>query len=59
MVYVEAEKTYCVVAEGYDDISVAATFVRNPEKYMNMPVLVPKAWVVCQASSSNDRNLKK
>lgn len=59
VVYVKSENTYLVVAEGYDDISVAATFVKNPEKYMKMPVLVPKAWVVCQASSSNDRNLKK
>lgn len=46
VVYVSSKKIYCVVAEGYDDISVAATFVKNPEKYMKMPVLVPKAWIL-------------
>lgn len=59
VVYVEAEKTYCVVAEGYDDISVAATFVKNPQKYMKMKVLVPKAWVICSANRSNVSRNKK
>lgn len=59
VVYVAAEKTYCVVAEGYDDISAAATFVKNPQKYMKMKVLVPKAWVICGVSQSNvGRNRK-
>ena len=46
VVYVSKNKTYCVVAQGYDDLSVAATFARNPEKYMKMKILVPKAWVL-------------
>jgi len=50
VVYVSSKKTYCVVAEGYDDISVAATFVKTPEKYMKMPVLVPKAWILTRPS---------
>ena len=47
VVYVASEKTYCVIAQGFDDISVAATFVNNIERYMKMKVLVPKAWVLC------------
>ena len=46
VVYVSAKKLYCVVVEGYDDISSAATFVNNPEKYMKLKVLVPRAWVL-------------
>ncbi|MBO4721707.1 MAG: hypothetical protein J5629_02110 [Muribaculaceae bacterium] len=46
VVYISTEKTYCVVAKGYDDISVAAVFAKNPEKFMKMKVLVPKAWVL-------------
>ena len=46
VVYISEKKLYCVVAEGYDDVSTAATFVKNPEKYMKMKVLVPKAWVL-------------
>lgn len=46
VVYISSEKTYCVVAKGYDDISVAAVFAKNPEKFMKMKVLIPKAWVL-------------
>ena len=46
VVYISRSKLYCVVAQGYDDLSVAATFSRNPEKYMKLKVLVPKAWVL-------------
>ena len=46
VVYIASTRQYCVVAQGYDDLSVAATFARNPEKYMKLKVLVPKAWVL-------------
>lgn len=46
VVYLSDKKLYCVVAEGYDDLSAAATFVKNPEKYMKIKVLVPRAWVL-------------
>lgn len=46
VVYLSDKKLYCVVAEGYDDLSTAATFVKNPEKYMKIKVLVPRAWVL-------------
>lgn len=46
VVYIAAKKLYCVVAEGYDDISTAATFANNPEKYMKLKVMVPRAWVL-------------
>lgn len=46
VVYVSRTKLYCVVAQAYDDLSVAATFANNPEKYMKIKVLVPKAWVL-------------
>lgn len=46
VVYISAKKLYCVVVEGYDDISPAAAFAKNPEKYMKMKVLVPRAWVL-------------
>lgn len=46
VVYVSAKKLYCVAVEGYDDLSVAATYVQTPEKFMKMKVLVPKAWVL-------------
>ena len=46
VVYISAKKLYCVVAEGYDDISTAATFANNPDKYMSLKVLVPRAWVL-------------
>jgi len=46
VVYVSKTKTYCVIAQGYDDLSVAATFAKNPSKYMKLKVLVPKAWVL-------------
>ena len=46
VVYISEKKLYCVVAEGYDDLSTAATFVKNPEKYMKMKVLSPRAWVL-------------
>ncbi len=51
VVYVASEKTYCVVAQGFDDISAAATFANNPGKYMKMKVLVPMAWVLTSISS--------
>ena len=46
VVYIAAKKLYCVVAEGYDDLSPAAAFAKNPEKYMKMKVLSPRAWVL-------------
>ncbi len=46
VVYISAKKLYCVVAEGYDDISPAATFANDPDKYMKLKVLVPRAWVL-------------
>lgn len=46
VVYIAAKKLYCVVAEAYDDLSVAATFAKNPEKYMKMKVLSPRAWIL-------------
>lgn len=46
VVYISSKKLYCVIAEGYDDLSVAAAFAKNPEKYMKIKMLVPKAWVL-------------
>lgn len=46
VVYISEKKLYCVVVEGYDDVSTAATFAKNPEKYMKMKVLVPRVWVL-------------
>lgn len=46
VVYVSRTHKYCVVAQGYDDMSVAATFSRNPEKYMRLSPLVPKVYVL-------------
>ncbi len=46
VVYISAKKLYCVVVEGYDDIGPAAAFVKNPEKYMKIKVLSPRAWVL-------------
>ena len=46
VVYIGEKKLYCVVVEGYDDLSVAATFVQTPEKFMKIKVLVPRAWVL-------------
>ena len=46
VVYIAAKKIYCVVVESYDDLNTAATFVNNPEKYMKIKVLVPRAWVL-------------
>ena len=46
VVYIAKTRTYCVVAQGFDDLSVAATFANNPEKYMKLKVLVPRAWVL-------------
>jgi hypothetical protein len=40
------DETYYVIAQGFDDLSVAATYVNNIDKYMKMKVLVPKAWVI-------------
>ena len=48
VVYIASKKLYCVVAQGYDDLSIAATFAKNPQKYMRMKVLVPMAWVLEQ-----------
>lgn len=47
---IKKEKTYCVIAKGFDDLSVAATFAKTPEKYMKMKVLVPMAWVLANAT---------
>ncbi len=55
VVYVASEKTYCVVAQSFDDISVAAVFTNNIEKYMKMKVLVPKAWVITNISSKSNK----
>ena len=49
-VYIKKEKTYYVIAKGFDDLSVAAIFAKNPEKYMKMKVLVPMAWVLANAT---------
>ncbi len=46
VVYISAQKLYCVVVEGYDEFGPAATFVKNPEKYMKIKVLSPRAWVL-------------
>ncbi len=51
VVYVASEKIYCVVAQGFDDISAAAAFANHPEKYMRMKVLVPMAWIIHSISS--------
>ncbi|MBP5688407.1 MAG: hypothetical protein J6X22_07185 [Muribaculaceae bacterium] len=53
VVYVAQNKTYCVIAKGFDDISEAATFAIYPEVYMKMKVLVPKAWVLASITSRN------
>lgn len=49
-VYIKKEKIYYVIAKGFDDLSIAATFAKNPEKYMKMKVLVPMAWVLANAT---------
>ncbi|MDY6412521.1 MAG: hypothetical protein SPL28_05945 [Bacteroidales bacterium] len=46
VVYVSRTHNYCVVAQGYDNMSVAATFSRNPQKYMRLKPLVPKVYVL-------------
>lgn len=48
----KTDATYYVIAQGFDDISTAATFVKNPEKYLKMKVLVPKAWVIVHTNRS-------
>lgn len=48
VVYIASQKLYCVIAQGYEDLSVAATFAKNPQKYMHMKLLVPMAWVLEQ-----------
>ncbi len=45
-VYINNEKTYYVIAQGFDDLSEAAAFARNPERHMKMKVLAPMAWVI-------------
>lgn len=50
VVYIASKKLYCVIAQGYDDLSVAATFAKNPQKYMRMKLLVPIAWVIEQVN---------
>lgn len=49
VVYISRTHNYCVVAQGYDDLSVAATFARNPEKYMRIKPLVPKVYVLIRS----------
>lgn len=52
-VYIKNEKTYYVIAQGFDDLSEAAAFAKNPEKHMKMKVLVPLAWVIANATPNN------
>ena len=47
------DETYYVIPQGFDDLSAAATFVKNPEKYMKMKVLVPLAWVIVNTNPKN------
>lgn len=47
----KSDETYYVIAQGFDDISVAASFVNNIEKYVKMKLLVPKAWVITSINS--------
>lgn len=49
VVYVARTRYYCVVAQGYDDLSVAATFARAPGKYMRLKPMVPKVYVLVRA----------
>lgn len=49
VVYISRTHNYCVVAQGYDDISVAATFARNPGLYMHLKPLVPKVYVLIRS----------
>jgi hypothetical protein len=46
VVYIAAKKLYCVVAYSNDDLSAAAEFAKNPEEYIKLKVLVPRAWVL-------------
>ena len=46
VVYLDKQELYCVVAKTTDDLSVAATFAKNHEKYMKLKAYVPKVWVL-------------
>ena len=46
VVYISSKKIYCVIAYTHDDLSAAAEFAKNPENYMKLNVLVPRAWVL-------------
>ncbi len=50
----KGEETYFVIAKGFDDIYEAATFAKNPEKYMKMKVLVPMAWVLAKVNPKKE-----
>ena len=46
VVYLPRQEFYCVVAKTTNDLSVAATFANNYEKYMKLKAYVPKVWVI-------------
>ena len=46
VVYLPRQELYCVVAKTTNDLSVAATFANNYEKYMKLKAYVPKVWII-------------
>lgn len=54
--YKNNEKVYYVIAQGFDDLEQATAFVKAPEKYMKMKVLVPMAWIVVNTRTTPQKN---
>lgn len=40
------EKKYFVIVKGFDELDVAAAFVKSIDKSVHMKVLEPKAWII-------------
>ena len=40
------EKKYFVIVKGFDDLGVAAAFVKSIDKSVKMKVLEPRAWII-------------
>lgn len=46
VLYGGKDKKYYVVVKGFDDIDVTAAFVKEIDKNVKMPLLVPRAWIL-------------